>query len=132
MAAGQYTFQLEQGTTVNFRIDYLDTKGNPVNLTDWNARMDIRAARDKTSQLYMSLTTDAKPDGTGLTITPLSGSVVLPPTSGSIGLFISAASSSMLNFSDAHYDIEIYSGSSNEYVIRLLEGKIRLRREVTA
>jgi hypothetical protein len=51
-----------------------------------------------------------------------------PLSSGSIGMTISAVSSSLLNFDEASYDIELYSGS---FVNRLLEGKVKLSKEVT-
>ena len=44
MAAGIYNFIIEQGTTVNFRIDYRDSEGNPVDLTGYEGRMQIRNA----------------------------------------------------------------------------------------
>lgn len=131
MAAGQHTFTIEQGTTVDFRVDYLDSNNVPVNLNDWESRMQVRAQRDKTSTLYLSLSSSRQPDGTGLNMTPRSGSLTLPRTSGSIGVYISAATSSNLNFSEAYYDLEIFSGSLVPYVIRLLEGKIKLKKEVT-
>ena len=53
------------------------------------------------------------------------------PVSGTIGIFISANSSSLLNFSEAVYDLEIVSGSTYPVVTRVLEGKIRLSKEVT-
>jgi hypothetical protein len=51
-----------------------------------------------------------------------------PPTSGSVGIFISATSSSALDFTEAVYDLEITSGS---IVTRILEGKVKLSKEVT-
>ena len=65
-------------------------------------------------------------DGTGLNFSGSNG--LNPPASGTIGLYISAASSSALNFDSALYDIEIESGS---LVTRLLQGTIKLSREVT-
>ena len=131
MSAGQHTFIIEQGSTVDFRVEYLDINNNPVSLQDWEARMHVRAQRNKTSELYLALSSSRYPDGTGLNMTPASGSSTLPRTSGSIGVYISAATSSNLSFSEAYYDLEIYSGSQYPYVIRLLEGKIKLKKEVT-
>ena len=131
MAAAKYTFIIEQGTTVDFRIDYKDSNSNPIDLTDYNARMQIRDSK-KGSTLYASLSSSLTPCGTGLNMTPTSASVVLPKSSGSIGLYISAASSSQFDFDTAYYDIEIYSGSGAcEYVSRILEGGIKLSKEVT-
>ncbi len=131
MAAGQYTFIIEQGSTVDFRIDYKDSNGNPVDLTDYQSRMQIRNQKRGTT-LYASLSSSLTPCGTGLNMTPVSGSVTLPKSSGSIGVYISAASSSQFTFDQAYYDIEIVSGSGVcAYVSRILEGKIKLSKEVT-
>jgi hypothetical protein len=48
--------------------------------------------------------------------------------SGSIGIIISAYSSSILNFNEAYYDLEIVNGCD---VTRLLEGKVKLSKNVT-
>jgi hypothetical protein len=42
MAAGKYSFVIEQGSTVDFEIVYKDSNSNPVDLTDYQARMQIR------------------------------------------------------------------------------------------
>ena len=54
-----------------------------------------------------------------------------PLTSGTIGIFISANSSSEFNFNEAVYDLEIVTGSANPIVTRLIEGNVRLIKEVT-
>lgn len=127
MAAGKYTFVIEQGSTVNFEIQYKDSSSNPVDLTGYTGRMMIRSAyADNNPTTYVSLTNTLDPDGTGLNFNGSNGST--PLASGSIGIFISAASSSALTFSEAFYDLEIVSGST---VTRLLEGKVRLSKEVT-
>ena len=131
MAAGSYTFTIEQGSTVDFRIEYRDSNNLPVDLTRYQARMHIRPTITSTS-LIAQLSSSRWPDGTGLNMTPVSSSLTLPETSGSIGIYISAISSSLFNFGDAYYDLEIRSGSGNTtYVKRILEGKIKLKKEVT-
>jgi hypothetical protein len=80
--------------------------------------------------VYLSLSSSLNPDGTGINFSGSNGSTT--PTSGSIGIYISSCTSSMLNFDQAFYDLEIYTGSGNcPYVIRLLEGQVKLSREVT-
>tara|TARA_R100000152_G_C6665139_1_gene102976 strand:+ start:201 stop:584 length:384 start_codon:yes stop_codon:yes gene_type:complete len=126
MAAGNYTFTIEQGATTDFQIDWKDSNGNPVDLTDYTARMQIRSNYGSSGTLYAKLTSTLYNDGTGLN---MSGSnSLLSPTSGSIGVIISAASSSNFTFSEALYDLEMVSGS---YVTRLLQGKVKLSKEVT-
>ena len=127
MAAGNYSFIIEQGTTVNFEIQYTDSNSNPINLTGYSGKMQIKSNfADDNPTTYATLSSSLAPDGTGLNF---SGSIgTKPPTSGSIGIFISAASSSAFTFTKAKYDLEITSGST---VTRLLQGTITLSKEVT-
>lgn len=131
MAAGRHTFLIEEGSTFESRIEYLDSKNNPIDLTGYQARMHIRAQPNSPNVLCRLYTTGSS-DGTRIILTPQSGSVILPQSSGSLGLYISAYSSSMFKFQEAYYDIEIFSGSGiTEYVRRILEGKIKVVRNVT-
>lgn len=127
MAAGNYSFIIEQGSTVNFEIQYTDSGSNPINLTGYSGKMQIKSNfADDNPTTYATLSSSLAPDGTGLNF---SGSIgTKPPTSGSIGIYISAASSSAFNFTKAKYDLEITSGST---VTRLLQGTITLSKEVT-
>lgn len=127
MAAGNYSFTIEQGTTVNFEIQYTDSGSNPINLTGYSGKMQIKSNfADDNPVTYATLSSSLAPDGTGLNFSGSTG--IKPPTSGSIGIFISAASSSAFNFTKARYDLEITSGS---VVTRLLQGTITLSKEVT-
>lgn len=128
MSAGKYSFVIEQGSTLDFGINYKDNDGNPVDLTDYNGRMQIRPTV-ASSEVYLRLTSNRNDDGTGLNFSGSNNDQ--PPTSGSIGIYLSAVSSSLLDFNEAYYDLEIYSGSNPEYVTRLLEGKVKLSKEVT-
>jgi hypothetical protein len=131
MAAGRYSFIIDQGSTVDFRIEYRDSSNNPVDLTNYQSRMQIRPSKES-STIICTLSSSISIDGTGLNMTPFSASAQLPKTSGSIGIVISAASSSAFSFSEAYYDLEILSGSApTTFVNRILEGKIKLSREVT-
>ena len=86
--------------------------------------MHIRS--DYGGALICELSSSLDADGTGLN---LSGSNnQYPPSSGSIGIFISAVSSSAFTFSEAKYDLEMTSGS---HVTRLLQGKVKLSKEIT-
>jgi len=129
MAAGRYSFVIEQGATLDFEIAYTDSNGDPVDLTDYNGRMQIKDAQGGTTT-YLTLSSSLDPnDGTGLNF---SGSnSINPPTSGTIGIFISAHSSSLLDFNEAVYDLEIVTGSVYPIVTRVLEGKVKLSKEVT-
>jgi hypothetical protein len=129
MAAGRYSFVIEQGATTNFEIQYKDSNGAPIDLTGYQARMQIRPTVDSTT-VYLALSSSLNSDGTGLNLSGSNGAI--PPASGSIGIYIASCTSSMLNFDQAVYDLEIYSGSGAcPFTVRLLEGQVKLSKEVT-
>ena len=125
MPAGKYSFVIEQGSTLEFEIQYKDSQGTPIDLSGYGARMQVRSDYSSNT-ILLTLSSSLLPDGTGLNMSGSSGT--LPLTSGSIGIYVSAASSSALTFDHAVYDLEIHSGS---YVSRILQGQVKLSREVT-
>ena len=126
MAAGKYSFIIEQGATTKFQIDWTDESGNPIDLTGYHARMQVRPSVESNT-IFLSLSSSLSDNcGTGLNLSGSNG--VTPLQSGSIGVYISAASSSLLNFNEAYYDIEMVNGCE---VTRLLEGKVKLSKNVT-
>jgi len=125
MAAAKYSFTIEQGATLDFQIDWTDDSGSAIDLAGYSARMQIRP-QVESDEVYISLSSQLQPDGTGLN---LSGSnSAYPLESGSIGVFISAYSSSLLDFTKAVYDLEMVNGN---YVTRLMEGYVNLSKNVT-
>ena len=129
MAAGKYSFIIEQGTTTTFEVVYKDSTGVPVDLTGYTARMQVRPGIGS-DLVYLTLSSSLSPCGTGLNMSGSNGTT--PPTSGSIGIYISAASSSLLTFNQARYDLELASGSGNCAVVtRLIEGNIKISKEIT-
>jgi len=130
MPAGKYNFVIEQGSTFSLNLQYLDSNGDTVDLSDFSGRMQIRPTK-ASDTVYLTLSSSLNPDGTGLNFSGSNGDQ--PPTSGSIGIIISSATSSLLTFSEeAYYDLEIYSGSSaSPYTVRLIEGQVKLSTEVT-
>ena len=130
MSAGKYSFVIEQGATLNFEIQYKDSTGAPIDLSGYSGRMMIRSDyADSSPTTYIILSSSLSSDGTGLNFSGSNGNT--PLTSGSIGIYISACSSSQFTFDTAKYDLEIYSGSVCPYTVRLLEGSVKLSKEVT-
>ena len=130
MAAGRYSFVIEQGATTDFEIQYKDSASIAVSLVDYQAKMQIRSTQDTTGTLILTLSSSLANDGTGLNLSGSNGTTSI--TSGSIGVKISAHSSSLLDFTEAFYDLEISSGSSYPTVTRILEGKVQLNKNVTS
>jgi hypothetical protein len=125
MSAGRYSFVIEQGATLNLELQYKDSTGTPIDLTGCGGKMQIRPSISSTTA-SITLSSSLAADGTGLNFSGSNGTT--PPTSGSIGVYISAMSSSMLNFDTGVYDLEITSGS---FVTRILEGQVKLSLNVT-
>jgi hypothetical protein len=125
MAAGKYNIVIEQGATYQVELQYKDSNNNPIDLTGYSGRMQIRPAIGSTTS-YLYLSSSLNPDGTGLNFSGSNG--ITPPISGSIGILISAATSSLLTFATGVYDVELQSGS---VVTRILQGNVQLSKEVT-
>lgn len=125
MAAGKYSFVIEQGATTNFQINWADASGSAIDLTGFTARMQLREAIQSETAI-LSLTSNLQLDGTGINLSGSNG--VTPLSSGSIGIYISAYTSSLLTFNEAFYDLELEKAGE---VTRLLEGKVKLSKNVT-
>ena len=72
MAAGKYSFTIEQGATTDFELAYKDSSNVPVDLTHYTARMQIKpgAGSDIT---YLTLSSSLGTCGTGLNLSGSSG-----------------------------------------------------------
>jgi len=55
MAAGRYLLTIEQGATTDLLLEYKDSNGNPVDLSGYTARMQIRPTIDS-STTHLSIT----------------------------------------------------------------------------
>jgi hypothetical protein len=120
MPAGKYNLTIEQGTTYRFVVVKKDINKEPVDLTGYTARMQIRPDfADNTATVFASLSTTPTSDGSGITIVPEEGKLIVE---------ISAALTETFNFDTGLYDLELYVADTVE---RLLEGRVRNSREVT-
>jgi hypothetical protein len=130
MAAGRYSFTIEQGATFQLELQYKDANQTPINLTNYSGRMQIRPSA-ASQTVYLTLSSSLNSDGTGLNFSGSNNST--SPSSGSIGIYIASCTSSMLSFDGpAYYDLELYSGSAPcPFTIRLLEGQVQLSKEIT-
>lgn len=113
MAAGTWDIEIEQGATF---ARTLDVKKNSVllDLSGWDARMQVRPDA-ASSTVLLSLVV-----GSGLTLNGGAGQIVIE---------ISAAQTAALAFELAHHDLEIVDGGGQ--VVRLLQGKVTLSKEIT-
>lgn len=114
--AAKYKITIYQGETFSkvFTWKTGDPK-NPVDLTGYTARMQIRKKYGSTVVL-LSLTTE-------------NGGVTLGGVAGTIILNISAADTSSIDWTAGVYDLELISAGG--IVKRLLQGTIKISPEVT-
>ena len=115
MAAAQYDFVIEQGTTTVKLFVWKSADGTPINLEGYSARMQIRASTQADTYL-MELTTE-------------NGRIRLTPLEGKIELKLSAAETSAIDWKRGKYDLELVS--STGFVIRLLFGLVTVSKEIT-
>jgi hypothetical protein len=125
MPAGRYNLLIEQGATYELELQYKDSNGVAVDLTGYSGRLQIRPSIGSPTA-YLCLSSSLNVDGTGLNFSGSNNNT--SPISGSIGIYISATTSSLLTFNTGVYDLEISSGS---FTTRLLQGNVQLSKEVT-
>jgi len=130
MAAGLYTFTIEQGATYTSEIQWKNAANTAVDLSGYTAKMQLRDSQDVSSSLYLTLNTSASAASTGICLSGSAGN--LNVNEGKLGITITAADTSALNFGTddmAYYDLEMTKGS---VVTRLLQGKVKLSKQVTS
>jgi hypothetical protein len=122
MSAGTANLLCEQGATFERTLTWKDANGTAIDITNYEARMDVRFAATKEADLVISLT-----------FANSRISRVAPNANGKFKLLISATDTTALTPSTYFYDLEVYSsdGSSPQIVQRLLKGKFTVEAEVT-
>ena len=121
MAASNYDFSIEQGSSFRLSIVYKDSSGSSVDLTNWCARLTWRTDNN----VLQTFTTDNVDYGVY--------KFTIEPNIGKLTLLIPAATTNGLSFSTAKYDLELqsdddlYSGGG-KFIIRILYGTITLSK----
>lgn len=118
MSAGKYDFNIEQGTSFTLSLVYKDSSGNPVDLTDWCARLIWKT----NNGIIDTFSTE--------TINPVYRFDIDEPN-GKLVIQFPASVTNDFNFSTAKYDLELqsdddlYSGGG-KYTTRILYGTVTL------
>ena len=133
MAAGNYNFTIEQGTNFKRTVKYKDSEGNSIDLSFHDVSMDIRPSIDSsTTILDVKELTSTKEDGSTTSDTFFKvTSASLGANANEINLTIDADTTASMSFDTAVYDIEISDNQTPKVVTRILQGKIKLSKEVT-
>jgi hypothetical protein len=114
--AAEYSFSIEKGTAFVISFEYQDDSNNPINLTNWCARLRWK---DNNNNIK-TFTTNVRNSQYEFSLEPLFGRIILK---------IPAAETAQYNFASAVYDLELqepndlYSGGGKK-VFRILQGNI--------
>lgn len=115
MPAAKQNLRIEQGATFRTDLQWI-ANTNPVNITGYQARMQIRNKVSSPEFIY-EMTTE-------------NGCITFKDAEkGQIQLFISNVDTASFIFDSAVYDLEFVAPNGD--VTRLLEGKVTLSLEVT-
>lgn len=117
VTAAKSDIVMEQGTTFERNLYYRDNDRNPIDITGYTAAMHVRAQKNSTDAL--------------LTLTSSAGYIVIGGATGHLEIHIPANEMEGLNFVWGFYDLELYPEGDTTQAFRLLEGRIRLTKEVT-
>lgn len=121
MAASEYNFTIEQGSSFRLSLIYKDSNSNPIDLTNWCARL-IWTTNAKNTQTF--ITTNNDYSVYKFTIEPLLGKLTL---------LIPPDTTNGFTFDNAKYDFELqsdedfYNGGGKD-VIRLLYGVVTINK----
>lgn len=113
--AGQKNWEVDQNTTFSFIIDYKDSDGDSIDLTNAVAKMQVRDTKAG-SKLAFTLTS------------PLGGITIDGPN-GKLTIKMTPTQTNKLFYPKSAYDIMIVDSNGNK--TKLLEGFLTLSRSVT-
>lgn len=106
---------IEQGATYKHTLVWQDGNGLAIDMTGCTAKMQVRPSVASPDILIELSTTN--------------GRISIIPLDGRISLYVSDEDTAVLTPAKAVYDLEIYL--PNGEVIRLIEGKVTIKAEVT-
>ena len=135
MAANTYNYTIEQGATLEFQIQWLNSNNQPISLAGYTGKMEIRSNYSGSGVTYLTFTSslgNTYAYNSGSSFLSMSGSnLVTPVTSGSIGVYAGYLLTDQLTFTgSAYYDLELTNTATQER-IRLIEGQVNISQQVT-
>ena len=115
MSAARYDITLEAGAPLEVPIQWKDSNGDPVDLTDYSAKAQIR---------YMPSSPDVL-----LELSTANGKITLDAATGTVTLLFSATDTAAMTWGSARYDLKVTA--INNRPARLVEGIVTVSQQVT-
>ena len=119
MAAGVYDLEIEQGATLTFDVRYLDSTGQPIDLSRFDSGEGHIRWRPFDNKLLAIINVELEDPAAGLLKVTLNADAL-------VGVRVRGRDHS--DVARAVYDIELYDGDT---VVRLLHGIAYISPEVT-
>lgn len=117
MAAGKLNIVIDKGATYRRTLYYKDSTKNPIDITNYTARMQIKSSARSSTNI--------------LELTTANGRITLTGVEGKIELFISDTDTAAVTFlGNAVYDLELEDIGSGD-VIKLVRGTVSFHEEIT-
>ena len=113
MTAGIYNFTMDQGSVFTLNLAYEDPDGNPIDLTGFTARMQLRRKFDSTAVL---------------TLTTSNGGLVITGPTGNILITVTDEQTEDLESGFYVYDLDLNNAG---VITRLIQGQATVSAEVT-
>jgi hypothetical protein len=117
MSAGKINLVIEKGAKFSKRLQWKDSAGSPIPLTDYGARMQIRKTKISNT-VEAELSTD-------------NGKITFDAPNGIITLSLGATETDTFDFSNGVYDLELYKTADSDDVTRLVEGIVTISNNIT-
>ena len=138
MAAGKYSFTIEQGTTVDFEIQWTDSGSNKISLEGYEAAMQIKDTYGGTNVLTLTSSIGnnyelvRQKSGSAFLSVSGSGACDTPIASGSLGIYIGYENTlaTTMSANEYLYDIEL-TDTTTEKRTRLVEGTFFIAKAIT-
>jgi len=108
---------IDQGSTFELNIQAQNSDKSVMDLTGYDARMQVRETIDSSTVLLSASTGD--------------GRITINAPGGIVMIRVGADVTTVLTFNTAKYDVEIYKAGDLTTVKRLVQGNISLHPEVT-
>lgn len=129
MAAANYNFMIERGTSFRLSLIYKDSNENPINITNWCARLVMKTRYLSPSKKNLSSTKT-------YVTTNIDHSLYkfyIDGPEGKLTLLLPANTTNNFDFDNAMYDLELQSdddfyNNGGSYTIRLLYGVITIKQ----
>ena len=123
MAASQYDFRIEQGSSFRLSLIYKDSNGAAIDLANYCARI-VWKTNTNVTQTFTTENSD---------FSTYKLFIETPTTDGKITFLLPASTTNGYSFSSAKYDLELqdkatdlYSGGGGKETLRILYGNITI------